>query len=452
MQSLRENVRNVLKALLAIGFGIQIVLGLCWMFGNITGFQQFGDSYLYEKISRILVCDEYEGILYPLLIKGMRGPEYLTGIPYYIWLYFLQLSVAFVAAFRLMRAWNLQGKFAPVWGSLGLMTFPFAMQCHLAVLPQSLLSSLLLLQLAAVKKAGAGKASFQKKEFISITVLWVLEALLLPEYAVAGVIPVLAYLVVAGKKGLVFRLAAMLVCLGVIIGVNSLTQVPGAYDRTQNSVSWMLAKRTLWPRVDYDYGQWPGEVQLVSSPLESFKLNYYPENLDQNLGRLLEENYGVERARRLLLEMAKLAWSNHKRPILHDAAWDLAGYTFSAPIVSLQLDGRGYSSGTGRNYDIMRQKTLQLTGWYVRYSCFWFVIAGIGAFCVFLLQKKNNLRGWLNVSLVASVLSGCFLATYYVFCGAGLMDYKKTIVIGLLWIAWIMGQSMNQREETGCLY
>ena len=82
----------------------------------------------------------------------------------YVILNVLQLSAAF--AVRYYFLWSLSKRLYPersvtkgllIWGSLGMVTFPFAMQCHLAALPCSLISSLFLLMLSYLFRDGKGK-------------------------------------------------------------------------------------------------------------------------------------------------------------------------------------------------------------------------------------------------------------------------------------------------------
>ena len=50
----------------------------------------------------------------------------------------VQILFAFYSGVVFLRSFGgTAKKWFPVWGSLGLLTYPFAMQCHLAVLPNS---------------------------------------------------------------------------------------------------------------------------------------------------------------------------------------------------------------------------------------------------------------------------------------------------------------------------
>ena len=119
MRRAAEQIKSILKGILLIGFAIQAVLGLWWMCANFNDVQYFGKP---------------EEGLYSVLYR-------MTGqIPQIM--YILQLS------FGLWGGWRSLAGFLPGWrawwGSLALLTYPMAMQCHLAVLPHSFVTSLFL--------------------------------------------------------------------------------------------------------------------------------------------------------------------------------------------------------------------------------------------------------------------------------------------------------------------
>ena len=83
-----------MEKLLLLGFGAQILLGLLWALSHLGSFQEFRDSYFLLQVSKTLICDEYTGILYPLLIRIFQGIARVIPIPYFCLLYFQQLAVA----------------------------------------------------------------------------------------------------------------------------------------------------------------------------------------------------------------------------------------------------------------------------------------------------------------------------------------------------------------------
>jgi len=130
MQKVSKAFVNVICKLLLIGFGVQIVLGLCWMVANMGRVQQFGETARYLEASKSFIGSGYRGILYPLLIMLAQGMEQLVRIPYHCFLYLLQLVAGFWAAYRLLDAVGVKGKYRICYGSLAMLTVPMAMQTN----------------------------------------------------------------------------------------------------------------------------------------------------------------------------------------------------------------------------------------------------------------------------------------------------------------------------------
>lgn len=108
MQKMRRHISAVTGRIFFIGFSVQIVLGLLWMMRNVTGMQHFVGA-------------------------GMR------------------LVLAFVANYILLSSVLVHTKKSSVfsvWGSLALLTYPLAMQCHVLAAGDSVTASITLLILA----------------------------------------------------------------------------------------------------------------------------------------------------------------------------------------------------------------------------------------------------------------------------------------------------------------
>ncbi len=380
-------MRKALKAMVAvagricvIGFSIQIVLGLLWMLCNFNGFQEFGDSYRYVKISKDFLCDEYTGILYPVLLLFARGVEKLCFVPCSCVMYLLQLLTALYAAHAFLQAVGITGRGKNLWGSLVLLTSPLAMQCHLAVLPESLVSSMLLLEIAWFWRTVRAGECPGSRQLAKIAVFWLAGALLEPEYLYLGALPVVlafCYGAVRRRGRTALRLAHNLILLaafaGILVGMNNLTQVPGACGRVRLSRSAALFSRFSWSTADKTYQDWPQDLRLVVDEGMIWETAFYPDNLFRIVGKAAEEAYGVERAEELFRETAALTFSWHRGRILHEIMWDLLGYGFAPAVSEALLDGRGYDSYTTRNYDVMLAHTPMLSKLYFHYGNWWFV-------------------------------------------------------------------------------
>lgn len=470
---------TVLRLMIFIGFCIQLTFGILWLCRNFPGMQEFGESAFYLEVSESLICDEYTGILYPLLLRLARGAEALLGLPFYIPVYGVQLLAAFYGGFKLLglleasaafqedrgegeKPWKkgiCRGKFEKrrlfqIFGSLGLLTLPMALQCHLAVLPASLVGSLSLLEIAfslellknwrteALAPAGVWRPFL----------CWVLCALLLPEYFYLGMVPLLCLLAygifcLAKRKGdlqkkTLFRcLLAFLAGVAIIAGVSAATQERGYYGRVDKSIQAAAVSRFAWSSLLEAYEEWPGEVREAFDWGELQESAFYPDNMTRVFGPLLEEAVGKEQAKQYFQELARLAWNRNQAKILHQIAWDAAGYLVSPLVLQLQLQGRGYDSCSGRNYEVMRHDTPYLTRLYMDYSCWWFA-AGIflgGLLCLTALAAgKIRLRpGTVFGVFLVLAFCGC-LVLWYTMQGAGIMDYKHTIAVNCLWAVGIL--------------
>lgn len=442
-------VSAVIGRMLFIGFGMQIVLGICWMIYNFTGFQQFGESILYEEISKTLICDEYEGVLYPVLIMLARGIEGLIHIPYRYIIYLLQIGLAFVASVQLLKSVGIKGRFAQVFGSLSIVTFPMMMQCHLAVLPDSLVCSAVLAEIAWSVRIIQKGQFLLAKDYVKILGFWLVASLLQPTFLYVGAVPALfvfGYGFVKAwkhnKKVIVYNGILIAACLGVIGSVMNLTQAEGAYGRVHKSLNAAMASRCAWLFAWSDYEYWPEEVKENISFAQAREIEYYADNVDRILGRTLEESTDPETAEKLLGEIASIAWELHSQLILHYTAWDAVGYLCSPVVVQRQLTGDAYDSYSGTNYDIMREKTPVLTKYYMDYGCRMFVVGVVAATCIVLCRFAGGRRFRVDANhIVAALTVLCtvgLLVLLYTLRGAGMMDYKKSIAVTSLWIVGIL--------------
>ncbi len=454
-------MRRVVKAAAAvtgrmcmIGFSIQIVLGLFWMLCNFAGFQKFGDTYLYEQVSKDFLCDPNVGILYPVLLLFARGIEGLFGVSCHCVMYALQLAVALYAAHAFLQAVYPSGRPANLWGSLAMLTFPMAMQCHLAVLPESLTGSMMLLELAWTWAALKGGKEIRSMDLARIAVFWLVGALLQPEYLYLGAVPValvFLYGLVCFSPKKPTQIANHLIIVvsfaGIILGMNDLTQTKDACGRGTLSLNAALFSRFSWSTADKTYEDWPQEVRQCLDPDQVRETFFYADNMLRVAGRAVEESYGAERAEELFGQVARLSYSRYRDRILHEMAWDAAGYVFSPPISVLLLRGRGYDSYTTRNYDLMMNRTPALASRYFHYSGWWFGLALVMAAALqalFWLRALGRLRGERGGTLFGRkaffwgilLLTGVGMTIWYTMRGGGMFDYKKTIVIGCLWTAW----------------
>lgn len=457
MQKAVGHILAVLRRILWIGLSLQIVMGLIWMLVSFTGFQRFGESFYYIEVSKSLLCDEYTGALYPILVMLARGIEGLLHIPYTYVIYFLQLAVAGYAGYFFLKAAGMENKITRVWGSLGIMTFPMVMQCHMAVLPYSLVSSVLLLELACMIEVVRSQALSTIWKLFHMSICWVLTGLLLPEYLYIGGAPVvLLFLYSCVKrprstgKSILYQILLVAAFAGMIVAVTDLTQEEGCYGRVHKSVNAALYRRFVTSNIETYY--WECADEVGEEKILDFlpEVIAYPDNVERLYQRAVQEAVGAERAEELFGEVAWYALSRDYRSIIHEVFWDVSGFVVPPVILELLLQGRGYDAYGGRNYEIMRQNAPALTKLYVEYSSNWLLLGiGISALMqLLLLLKKQKIRSFPGI---VCIITGGVIAVWYTMQGAGIWDYKQGLLIGELWMAWmVLLAGCSTKEEGQC--
>lgn len=445
MQKACRHILAVAGRIIFIGVSIQIVLGILWIFRNFLNFQQFGESALYVQISKNFLCDEYTGILYPVILMLTRGVGDILHIPYYLVVYLVQLLFACYAAHRFVQKIHRTGRGMDLWCTFAMLTIPMALQCHLAILPHSLTSSFALLELSFAWEAICGEQQICAVQLVKTAPFWLLCTLLMPEFLYLGAIPIILVLVFSlfqkenrKARQIFYHVAVICAFAGIIVSVGRLTRTDGSLGRAQKSVSASAASRFAWSSLMDYYDEWPQEMKNAVDYGKLMECAFYPDNMARVLEPLAEKTLGVEQAQEFFWQISKTAWTNNRRDILHEMAWDAASYAVSPLTLQLQLKGRGYDSSSGRNYEIMRQNAPVLTRQYVNYSCWWFgvslVLLVAAALACGICKRKKITKQFLY-SCILCVMSAAFLIAWYTLQGAGIMDYKNAILVNLLWMA-----------------
>lgn len=445
MQKAVVHIRAVLGRIIFIGLSIQIVLGLFWMCCSLTGVQWFAESTFYARVSETLLCDEYTGILYPFLLM-------LTG-KNYVLVCLLQLAAASFAGFYFLVSAGVRNPSFRIWGSLVLLTWPMAMQCHMAILPNSLTFSCFLLELAFALKLAGKESKCRVWKLLGLHISWFGAALLTPDYLYLGAVPVLVcwiyiavkYWKTAGRR-VWYQLLLTVAFAGLIGSVGDLTTQDGCYGRGIKSVESAMFSRIAWSSLTKYFMDWPEDVQEVAAGDALNETMDNPENMNRLLQPTIEEVLGEKTARARYREISRHVFKNNYYQIVYEMVWDALGNVFPTVAVQELLDGRGYSSYCARNYEIMRQESPVLTNCYVRYTAWWFVIGLVFAAVMQLsglfIRHKRNL-----FPAVLCILSAGAMAVWYTLCGAGIWDYKNGLFAGILWIVWMIIAAVKGVEE-----
>lgn len=420
MQKAIRAILAVSSRVLLIGLTIQMGLGLVWMAANLGSLQGF------EKTS----------------FGALIGEGVLLGI----W-QVIQVLIAFCAVYRLLQKLRPMRRAWATWGSLAVLTVPMAMQCHMAVLPNSLASSFFLLELAGAVACLRNKEPLDARALLHILPFWLLSALLLPEYLLFGAIPVVVVFCKSDKVHTARNALLILAFWGMIVGCNQFIE----RTEEQPNLAEAMASRMAWPTLQQDYFDWWTEDMRAKVDFSILQESaHYAQNMQQVFVPAVKEVLG-EDADAFLGQVAGLAWEGHSRKILHQIIWDGLGYTASPTVHHLMLQRRGYDSYSGRNYDIMLEHAPMITKYYVNYSGWWFAV-GLLLTCLMqiLVVWQQGLRPWLRKNrlwILTCVLSGGALVVWYTMQGAGMFDYKNSIGLTMLWLVWMAVTAIGNIED-----
>lgn len=420
------------KRILFIGLSIQIILGIVWMCFNFNSLQQYPVTGAF---------------LYNHLILKLKGV--------YPLLYLLQLVAAFWSACHLLRQCKMisrGGRLPEIWGGLAIITFPMAMQCHMALSPYSFIGTLLMLEFSFMLKMLRGGRRDTTRSLVCMGACWLLLSLLMPEYVILGGVPILVGVIFCLKKLIYLKRSMMsvliLVCAicGIVTGVARITGQEKTL--TKENIAYSLFWRTSWTFMRGDSGMWEPELYWSILP-EYTEATVRPNAMETVFRPKLEEYFTDEEFVSFCMERAMVNIRFHGSVILKEMIWDVAGYAVTPLVLPMQLKGHGYDSYSGYNYETMRMNAPLLTKYYVSYSCRWFAIMlvtslsclFIGRFCESISRKKLADSMW---SVAAVILSVCIMLLFYTMRSAGMMDYKCLYIVNQIWV--IGALSMWRKE------
>ena len=453
---------KVMARVMMIGFGVQIILGAAWACLQFPHLQEFGETRFLLKVQESLVCDEYVGILYPILLRIVLGIAKVIPIPYQCYLYALQLAFATWSARFFLKSFprfGRMGKAFQCWAVLGMVTIPFAMQCHMAVLPNSLAGSLFLTHAGLAVRGflswNAPSGEKDERPALRIALMgacWLGEELLLPQWRILGGVLTAGYGIAeilhckVGKDETKKELQKMIrivvvtaVLLGMIPQISRLTTTKGAYGRMGDSPEAAAMRRYAWDDFGELFKYWPEELKTALTQEEIALCNEYPEQKLWILGQKIDGVYGREKAREIYQAVADAGRKVRAKRNLKEMVRDAAGYAFTPIAQVILMDGKGQKSYSASNYEIMRMHFPRLTSLYVRYGGWLFAFAACICLILFVgsllkMDGKQRFRH-LGNGLVFLVF-GAFLILFYVLRGGGIMDPKNVLSVTLLWAAW----------------
>ncbi|MCR5801621.1 MAG: hypothetical protein K6G57_04745 [Lachnospiraceae bacterium] len=394
-------VRRSLKYFLYIGFSIQIILGIIWGVLNISAVQPLGE-FQVKMLSE----------------KGYAGAASL--------IYLIQFALALysVGYFFVSSGIVKVGRKTAIWCAFAINTFPMIMQVHMALLPYSLLFSLTFLFFSF----------YAEKRPLPMCMVWILSAVVMPEYGALLLIPALvAVIKSADKKSVKIAMltaviavsAGSLVC-GGICGHRPRTVAETMYEK----VAWSFYTKDSWRWMPVFYdtlGQESMETAMTD-----------PGKVDSEIVRRSIDKMGKDEAEHWFDFYAKVALKESSNGLLPEIAKDALGNAVSPVMMIAKFKGIGNHSYMLGNYAAMKRHTPMLTKIYVYFGLCWFPVAvAAGMICstIMLIGKNRTLWKAGGSVFLFMILTGGMMAAWHTLTDpSGTQDYKVTTFVTSLWL------------------
>lgn len=446
-------VSEILKRTIWILAGIQIVIGVLWCLGNLGSLQPFQEIEELQRIANTMVTDEYVGILYPILIKLAQEILNWLPIPYFFWMYVLQIGVGLWTLVRLLH--KRKGRY---FIALAILSTPVVLQLCMAVLPQSLAVWTLLLCMDYGKR----------QEWIKGSICWLLSGLFIPEYFVFAGLLFLGegiYQFVGshttkktedGAKKQKIDIAQWILCVvvvSILFGtVWTATVEVYSQGRMARTPYSMALRRVVWPHFSDTSFFWEENVTTMFDTSALRGISQYPEQVLYTFGTKIEEAYGQEKAQSIYQNMVAVTFQMHTRQIVSEIGADLLQSAIPSVTILMNLHGIGVSY-SGWNYECMSANTPVLTKYYVNY-------AGVSLFSMLILalcyvlwgkynkkeisleenseigqknERKDNCKNNLKPVLFRIVPIAVLQIVFYTMAAAGMQNYLNLLLISVCW-------------------
>ena len=454
-----EKISSAFKTAFFILLSLQIAAGCIWGVYNCTSLRMFGDTTLLLKQSETLSVTGGGGVLYPALLAVVRTMTLNGPVRFYVVMYVLQAVLAFVSWFIFSgRVLGAVKVWTRIWISMAVITCPYAMQCHLAVLEYSFVSSLLCLlvtfQIVFIrewKKSENGLGMERAlRDVCVISLFWLMLSLLRREFILLGMFPLAAVLLTILIKS-DFKRKIMKICplmLGVVFFM-IIFMTDGLFRSGEKLGACDVLKRSLYYRVAWsedldELYQWPDYITNVVDRSVMHAVMEDPGLVDTVFAEAVQEKLGRADATDEMLSWARLAFRDNKKAIVIDTATEIAGYLFVPFFSEIKLRGIGLPGYTAGIYDVMRRNVPVFTGYYLRLSsviyCFMMPLALIAAFI-------NGRAGKLR-EFVPTCIMLVMAAVIYTFSGNNVWDQRKGLFAVCMWIACFAYIAIGDHKKT----
>ncbi len=445
-------ISRVFKLAVLIFLSAQILVGCAWGFLNYSSLQAFPDTVELVKLSGTLKLTGETGILYPALLIVIRTLTVNGTIKFYWVMYLIQIILALASWFVFARnVLRFDSKYKDAFFALAVVTNPFAMQVHLAVLEYSFVSSFICLlvsfQIRFVRewKDEDRKPGLEKAlRDISVTSLfWLAAALTRKEFIVIGCVPVIALLITIikrmikseGKKlvSIISPVILILAFTGIICMTDSLFRSGERLSLT-DSVKRDLYYRVAWSENFRDRYHWP---EFLTSFVDEGTMTHFMNDAGLIRGEFTEfvtGKLGSEETTAKFYEWAKISFAGNKKQIVKETVSDIAGYVFAPAKTEYILRGSEFPGFAAGNYDVMKQNAPRLTKFYLRGFSVGYMAMIVMCLVGILIEKIAVKRGSLT-NFIPLLLIVIFSSIRYAFLGCNVYDHRKVVFATCMWIA-----------------
>jgi len=376
MKKLACHVKNVAKGLLFLGFCVQIGFGLIWTFQNI------GKEPMFAPM-QIGILNQYDAFIYVV-----------------------QLLCAFLAyyAFLMVIRRGKDAKWLCAFGALALLTIPSVLQCHLSLLPYSVMSTTLVV-------------------WFTLVVWWLREK--------------------RAKYKMVIGVILSIVVMHVVCMMPVRTGVETAISGDE-PVLVSLVSRVAWPFLQADYYNMPQEIKNWVDSDIVVSATVHGDGVASVLYPTIVERYGEDAAKQACMDVIGYELGFNTRKIVEYVAQDFVLYHVPAIANYLHLEGYGYGSMASRNYACFSMYSPMIANWYVTYWAVSFVLFAVATVITWLLEERKIL--WHYVIMFGVPIE--YAIVLLTMQGAGLMDYKKVLFVTLITYSVMFMALLPKRGET----
>ena len=441
-----KKLSRILGSCVFILLSAQIVIGCAWGILNFTSFQEFPESAEMILLSSGLKLKYDTSVIYPALLLIVRTLTLNGPVKFYEVMYVLQLVLAFVSWHTFaVKLLPIEKKFLRIWFALAVVTNPFAMQCHLAILEFSFVSSFLCLLVTFTvrfslewKKIGSRFDIKTAVKHICVTSLfWMLVSLTRKEFVFIGFFCILILLykicvnLRAGTK--ISKLYPVIVFIVFFTAINL---IDGAFRVSKPLLPTDVVKRSTYTRIAWteDIANkyiWPEHLVYTVGPDLLGETMFDPGIVRTRFTEAVEEVHGRKGTSDTFVQWFIYSFRDNKKGIIKNTLADMAGYVFPPAENEAALSGMtlpGFATG---NYDVMRRNNSMLTKLYLRLCAIVYIFLAAASVLVLIVRKElfRRVRMFAPAALVMLLSS-----LVYTFYGSNVWDHKKVLFATCIWV------------------